>query len=184
MLFRSQIIHVARMPEFRNHVVFLEDYDMHIARYLVQGVDVWLNNPRRPKEASGTSGMKVIYNGGLNFSVLDGWWDEAYAPELGWAIGHGEEYADSDSEQQDYIESEAIYNVLENDILPTFYERSRDSLPREWIGMMKESYVKLAPFFNTSRMVQEYTEDYYLPVFERSHQLVAPDLKRGLAYAK
>ncbi|MFN8378185.1 MAG: alpha-glucan family phosphorylase [Anaerolineae bacterium] len=182
--FIRQIVHVARRPELRNHVVFLEDYDLHMARYLVQGVDVWLNNPRRPKEASGTSGMKAIYNGGLNFSVLDGWWDEAYAPELGWAIGHGEEYAEGDSEQQDYIESEAIYNVLENDILRTFYDRGRDSLPREWIGMMKESYAKLAPFFNTSRMVQEYTEDYYLPVYERSYHLVSPDLKAGLDYAQ
>ncbi|MBL8145616.1 MAG: alpha-glucan family phosphorylase [Anaerolineae bacterium] len=181
--FIRQLIHVARLPEFRNHVVFLEDYDLHMARYLVQGVDVWLNNPRRPKEASGTSGMKVIYNGGLNFSVLDGWWDEAYAPEVGWAIGHGEEYAEADSEQQDYIESAAIYNVLENDILPTFYERGRDSLPREWIGMMKQSYVRLAPVFNTSRMVQEYTDDYYLPVYQRSHHLVAPKLEVGLDYA-
>jgi starch phosphorylase len=181
--FIRQIVHVARLPEFRNHVVFLEDYDMHIARYLVQGVDVWLNNPRRPKEASGTSGMKVIYNGGLNFSVLDGWWDEAYSPEVGWSIGNGEEYGEADSEQQDFIESEAIYNVLENDILPTFYERSRDQLPRAWISMMKNSFVKLAPFFNTSRMVQEYTEDYYTPVHEKAHHLISPDITPGLAYA-
>ncbi len=181
--FIRRIVHMARLPEFRNHVVFLEDYDMHIARYLVQGVDVWLNNPRRPKEASGTSGMKVIYNGGLNFSVLDGWWAEAYTPDVGWAIGSGEEYPEADSDQQDFIESEAIYNVLENDIVPAFYDRGRDDLPRSWIGLMKNSLVKLAPFFNTARMVQEYTEDFYLPISERSRQLVTPDLTPGLDYA-
>ncbi len=182
--FIRQIIHLARRPEFRNRIIFLEDYDMHVARYLVQGVDVWLNNPRRPKEASGTSGMKTIYNGGLNFSILDGWWDEAYAADVGWAIGNGEEYSENDSEQQDFIESEAIYNILENDILPTFYERGRDALPREWVAMMKHAFVKLAPFFNTARMVQEYTNSYYMPVYERSHKLVTPDLKHGMAYAE
>ena len=181
--FIRQIVHVARQPEFRNHVVFLEDYDLHMARYLVQGVDVWLNNPRRPKEASGTSGMKVIYNGGLNFSILDGWWDEAYTPEVGWAIGHGEEYDEADSDQQDFIESEAIYNVLENDIVPTFYERGRDTLPREWIAKMKHSFARLAPVFNTSRMVQEYTDDYYMPAWKRASKLVDPNLAAGLAYA-
>jgi starch phosphorylase len=181
--FIRQIIHVARMPEFRNSIIFLEDYDMHVARYLVQGVDVWLNNPRRPKEASGTSGMKTIYNGGLNFSVLDGWWDEAYSPEVGWAIGNGEEYPESDSEQQDFIESEALYNILENDIVPTFYERGRDDVPREWMTKVKNAFVKLAPFFNTARMVQEYTSVYYMPTWERSHKLVTPNLKQGLDYA-
>ncbi len=181
--FIRQIIHVARLPQFRNRVIFLEDYDMHVARYLVQGVDVWLNNPRRPKEASGTSGMKTIYNGGLNFSVLDGWWDEAYSSDVGWAIGNGEEYAESDSEQQDFIESEALYNVLENDIVPTFYDRGRDALPREWVAKMKHAFVKLAPFFNTARMVQEYTDNYYMPVYERSHKLVTPDLTAGIDYA-
>ncbi|HYO88627.1 MAG TPA: alpha-glucan family phosphorylase, partial [Candidatus Limnocylindrales bacterium] len=181
--FIRQIVHVASLPEFRNHVIFLEDYDMHVARYLVQGVDVWLNNPRRPKEASGTSGMKVIYNGGLNFSVLDGWWDEAYSSDVGWAIGNGEEYSEADGDQQDYIESEAIYNILEDDILPTFYDRGRDALPREWVAKVKHAYAKLAPAFNTARMVQEYTRDYYMPVYERSHALTSPSLEHGMEYA-
>ena len=117
---------MARLPEFRNRVVFLEDYDMNIARYLVQGVDVWLNNPRRPQEASGTSGMKVVCNGGLNLSASWTAGGTKATPEVGWAIGNGEEYAEADGDQQDYIESEAIYNILEKDILPMFYERSRD----------------------------------------------------------
>ena len=115
-----QIAHAARHPDLRHSVVFLEDYDMHVARYLVQGVDVWLNTPRRPKEASGTSGMKVIYNGGLNFSILDGWWAEAYDSNVGWAIGNGEEYGEDEASanHQDYLESEALYNTLEQDIVP------------------------------------------------------------------
>ncbi|NDJ61081.1 MAG: glycosyltransferase family 1 protein, partial [Chloroflexi bacterium] len=114
--FIRQITTMARDPELRHHIVFLEDYDMNIARYLVHGVDVWLNNPRRPKEASGTSGMKVIYNGGLNCSILDGWWDEGYAPEVGWAIGNGEEYPEEQADHQDYVESQTLYNILEYDI--------------------------------------------------------------------
>jgi len=113
-----QIVNIARLPEFRHSIVFLENYDMNIARHLVQGVDIWFNTPQRPKEASGTSGMKVIYNGGLNCSILDGWWDEGYSPEVGWAIGNGEEYPEEAWEQQNMIESNAIYNVLEKDIVP------------------------------------------------------------------
>ena len=98
-------------PDFRNSIVFLENYDMNVARYMVQGVDVWLNTPRRPKEASGTSGMKVIYNGGLNCSILDGWWAEAYRGDIGWSIGHGEEYREDEWAHQDYVESQALYNL-------------------------------------------------------------------------
>src|SRR5690606_8256460 len=150
------IANVARDPELRHHIVFLEDYDMNIARYLVQGVDVWLNTPRRPKEASGTSGMKVIYNAGLNCSILDGWWAEGYSPDVGWAIGNGEQYEEDQWEHQDEIESKAIYTVMENDLIPLFYNRSADGLPRYWIEKEKKSMKKLSPFFNTRRMVREY----------------------------
>jgi starch phosphorylase len=168
-----EIDHLSRTPEFHNRVVFFEDYDMAIARYMYHGVDVWLNNPRRPKEASGTSGMKVLANGGLNFSILDGWWAEGYSPSVGWAIGSGEEYPENEWEMQDQIESEALYNILENDIIPLFYDR-RDGLPRNWITKMKNSMAELTPFFNTRRMVREYTEDYYIPTFHRVQKLTNP----------
>jgi len=178
-----QIINLARTEDFRHRMVFLEDYDIQVARYLVRGVDVWLNTPRRPKEASGTSGMKVIYNGGLNFSVLDGWWDEAYTPSVGWAIGSGEEYPEYEWDHQDFVESEALYNILEHDIIPLYYDRSRDNLPRGWVQRMKNSIRTLAPVFNTDRMVQEYTEQTYMPCDELQTRLTTPTLEKGLQYA-
>jgi glycogen phosphorylase len=181
--FIRQIVRMARAPELRHSIVFLENYDMQIARYMVQGVDVWLNTPRRPKEASGTSGMKVIYNGGLNCSILDGWWAEAYSPDVGWAIGAGEEYKEAQSEQQDQIESQALYDTLENDLIPLFYERARDGLPRGWIGKVKASIKKLAPAFTTRRMVREYADFFYLPTYERIEAMTSPDLHKGIDYA-
>jgi starch phosphorylase len=181
--FIRRIVQIARDPELRPHIVFLENYDMLVARYLVQGVDVWLNNPRRPKEASGTSGMKVVYNGGLNFSTLDGWWDEAYKPEVGWAIGNGEEYSEAAEDAQDQVEAEALLSVLEMDIVPQFYDRGRDSLPRAWITKIKNSIEHLAPFFNTRRMVKEYAEKYYLPESQRAREMTHPSLNKGLAFA-
>jgi starch phosphorylase len=178
-----QIIHHARRPEFRNRIVFVEDYDMVVARYLVQGVDIWLNTPRRPHEASGTSGMKATANGALNLSILDGWWDEGYSPETGWAIGHGEEYADDQSQYQDTIESNAIYDLLEKEIVPLFYERGRDGLPRGWIGKMKAAMIQHAGVFNTNRMVRDYYEQCYLPCARRSHRLMDNDLERAKALA-
>ncbi len=178
-----QITNLARTPEFRHRIVFLEDYDMLVARYLVQGVDVWMNTPRRPKEASGTSGMKVIYNGGLNFSILDGWWAEGYDPAFGWAIGNGEEYPEYEWDHQDFVESEALYNILEHDIIPLYYDRTRDNLPREWIARVKNSIATLAPFFNTDRMVQEYTDQTYIPCAAMTTDLTTPTLDKGLAYA-
>jgi starch phosphorylase len=163
--FIKEIIHQARHDELRNHIVFLEDYDMNVARYLVEGVDVWLNTPRRPREASGTSGMKATANGVLNLSIIDGWWAEAYTPEVGWAIGRGEEY--DDIVYQDAVESAALYDVLEKEVVPLFYARGRDGLPRGWIAKMKASMGTLAPFFNTNRMVAEYTTSFYLPAAER-----------------
>jgi starch phosphorylase len=173
----AEILHVARRPELRRRIVFLEDYDMNVARYLVQGVDVWLNNPRRPLEASGTSGMKVACNGGLNLSILDGWWVEGYAQNNGWAIGHGEEY--TDLTYQDDVESRAIYDLLEQEIVPLFYTRSSDGLPRGWLRMMKQAISTICPFFNTNRMVQEYVEKCYWPSSQRTAQLSADNLKRA-----
>lgn len=164
-----RIVHFARRPEIRRRIVFLEDYDMDVARYMVQGVDVWLNTPRRPREASGTSGMKAAFNGVLNVSTLDGWWDEAYEPEVGWAIGRGEEYADT--ELQDDIESSALYDLLEKDVVPTFYRRGPDGLPRQWVERMKASMAKLCPRFNTNRMVREYTERFYVPAIQKVEHL-------------
>ncbi|MGB7338464.1 MAG: alpha-glucan family phosphorylase [Phototrophicaceae bacterium] len=179
-----RIVEVARMPEFRHSIVFLENYDMNVARYMIQGSDVWLNNPRRPKEASGTSGMKVIYNGGLNLSILDGWWAEGYNANLGWAIGAGEEYGEDDWEDQDRVEALAIYNIIENDIVPKFYNQGRDGLPRDWMGMVKNSIRAMAPFFTTSRMVQQYTDQFYLLNYKRTQEMLANNMSSGLEYTQ
>ncbi len=179
--FIRDIVHFARNTGCRNRIVFLEDYDMVIARHLVQGVDVWLNTPRRPLEASGTSGMKAVMNGVLNLSVLDGWWAEAYRRELGWAIGHGEEY--DDQEMQDYIESNAAYEMLEKDLIPTFYDRGSDGLPRGWIMRMKASLRELAPVFSMDRVVQEYTRRFYVPALEHARSLSAEDYRYGREFA-
>ena len=168
----------ARNPEFRRRIVFLENYDINVARHLVQGVDVWLNNPLRPREASGTSGMKVAPNGGLNLSVLDGWWPEAFDGENGWAIGDGRVY--EDPAYQDYLESEAIYDLLEKEIVPMFYERTSDGLPRRWIARMKASMRTLCPRFNTNRMLEEYAEKLYVPAARRGRRLA----ENGFAAAK
>jgi starch phosphorylase len=169
-----QIVHMARREAFRQHIVFLEDYDMNLARYMLQGVDVWLNNPRRPREASGTSGMKATANGAINLSVLDGWWDEAYTPEVGWAIGQGEVY--DDHGYQDDVESRAIYNLLEQEIVPAFYDRGRDGLPRRWIARMKTAMSAICPMFNTNRMVLQYMEEAYMSASQRFHQLTKDEM--------
>jgi starch phosphorylase len=178
----AEIVHMARRPELRRRVVFLEDYDMNVARYLVQGVDVWLNNPRRPLEASGTSGMKVCCNGAINLSILDGWWVEGYLQDNGWAIGAGEEY--TDLTYQDDIESRAIYDLLEQEIVPLFYTRGSDGLPRGWLKVMKRSTSTCCPVFNTNRMVQEYMERCYAPSAERFEQLSRDRLARAARLAQ
>ncbi len=159
-----QIIHFARDPQIRSRIVFLEDYDISIAKVLVSGSDIWLNTPRRPLEASGTSGMKAALNGVLNVSVLDGWWDEAYMPECGWAIGKGEEY--DDPERQDDIEGHDLYSLLEDKIIPLFYARGRDGLPREWIRRMKSAMSHIGKGFSSQRMLIEYYERYYLKALQ------------------
>ena len=173
-----RIVQTGREEGFRAKIVFLEDYDLSLAHYLASGVDVWLNTPRRPLEASGTSGMKIAVNGGLNISVLDGWWCEGYTPENGWAIGRGEEY--DDEETQDAVESQALYDLLEKEVVPMFYDRGGDGLPRKWIDKMKASMRSVCPVFNTNRMVQEYAQRFYVPGVIRGRKLLAD----GLAHAK
>jgi starch phosphorylase len=176
------IVNFARSnPQLRRRIVFVENYDINVARYLVQGVDVWLNTPRRPYEASGTSGMKAAVNGVLNCSILDGWWVEGYSPDVGWAIGHGEDY--SDPNYQDQIESVALYDILEKQVVPLFFQRTVDNVPRLWIQRMKNCLRKLAPLFNTNRMVRDYTEKLYLPAAARGTALAADSLKRSIALA-
>ena len=169
----KDLLEIAKRETLRRHIVFLEDYDMEIARRMVQGVDIWLNTPRRPMEACGTSGMKAAANGALQVSILDGWWDEGYHRELGWAIGSGETYQDENF--QDDLESRTLYDILEKDVAPLFYERGQDGLPRRWIAMMKTSLHRLCPVFNTHRMVEEYWNRFYLPASERGFQVQAED---------
>jgi glycogen phosphorylase len=157
----QQWIQFIRRPEARSHVIFLSDYDMHLTEQLVQGVDVWLNTPRRPWEACGTSGMKVLVNGGINLSELDGWWAEAYTPEVGWALGDGQEH-DSDP-AWDAIEAGALYDLLEREVIPEFYTRDEHGIPAAWVNRMRESMARLTPRFSTNRAVCEYTGQHYLP---------------------
>ncbi len=149
-----------RRPEVRPHVIFLSDYNMLLSENLVQGVDVWVNTPRRPWEASGTSGMKVLVNGGLNLSELDGWWAEAYTPEVGWALGDGKEHGDDPA--WDTSEAEALYELLESEVIPEYYTRDEQGIPTAWVNRMRESMAQLTPRFSANRTVREYTEQHYL----------------------
>ncbi len=173
-----KIVTLIRELDLRSRFVFLEDYDMTVARYLVQGVDIWLNTPLRPLEACGTSGMKAAVNGVLNVSTLDGWWAEAWAPDVqgvrlspGWAIGRGEVYPDR--ETQDQVEAETFYDLLETDLAPTFYDRRSDGIPRRWLARMKATIVQLSPVYNSHRMVCEYVESAYLVAHKRQSRLAA-----------
>ncbi len=154
-------IRFIQRPEVRPHVVFLADYDMRLAQRLVRGVDVWINTPRRPWEASGTSGMKVLVNGGLNLSELDGWWAEAYSPEVGWALGDGKEHGDDPA--WDAYEAKELYDLLEREVIPEFYSRDVNGIPTAWVARMRASMARLTPQFWTNRTVREYTQRYYLP---------------------
>jgi starch phosphorylase len=180
-----RLVAFASQPSLRHRVVFLEDYDLHIARRLVQGADVWLNNPRRPFEACGTSGMKAAVNGVLNVSVLDGWWCEGYHESRGWRIGSGEEH--EDSEYQDRVEAQALYNVLENDVIPCFYERENGGLPLRWLKMMKASIRMVMQDFSAQRMVGDYRQRFYRAAAEAYRRLTdgegvaARDLSRSSA---
>ena len=178
----QEIFQITKEERFRRKIVFIENYDMNVARYMVEGCDIWLNNPRRPLEASGTSGMKVIANGGLNFSVLDGWWDEGFDAEVGWKIGSGEEYSDTD--YQDEVESRQLYHTLESQIVSLFYSRGEDLLPRGWITKVKNSMKKLGHFFNTHRMVQEYFDKFYLPSYDKRIELQKNKWSEAVQLAK
>lgn len=156
-----QWVHFTRRPEVWGRAIFLSDYDMLLTEQLVNGVDVWINTPRRPWEACGTSGMKVLVNGGLNISELDGWWAEAYTPWVGWALGDGREHGDDPG--WDASEAEALYSILENEVIPTFYTRNADGLPTEWLVKMRASMTTLTAQFSANRSVRQYTTEYYLP---------------------
>jgi len=177
----KNIIHFAQQERFRDRVIFLENYDINLARYLVQGADVWLNTPRRPLEACGTSGMKAVANGALHLSILDGWWDEGYRAGLGWAIGAGEQYLDT--QYQDEIEGRNIYELLEREVIPLFYDRARDGLPRGWIEMMKRSMQELCPRFNSHRMIEDYVDEYYVPASRTYGMITRDDYQEARAYA-
>ena len=167
----KRLFEFASKPEVRDRIIFLEDYDMHLARHLFQGADVWLNTPRRPLEACGTSGMKAAINGVLNVSILDGWWCEGYTEERGWRIGNGEEYRDHD--YQDAVESQALYNELENEVIPCFYDRKNGELPGCWLQKMKASMKMAMEMFCSIRMVTDYKNRYYMPAAERYGRLLA-----------
>ncbi len=164
-------IQFIRQPEVRPHAIFLSDYDMHLTERLVQGVDVWINTPRRPWEACGTSGMKVLVNGGINLSELDGWWAEAYIPELGWALGDGQEHGNDPA--WDAAEAEMLYERLEREVIPEFYTRNEKGIPTAWVARMRESMAVLTPRFCADRTVREYTEQHYLPAATAYHSRIA-----------
>jgi starch phosphorylase len=159
--------------EVKGRVIFLNDYDMMLAQELVQGIDVWINTPRRPWEACGTSGMKVLVNGGLNLSELDGWWAEAYSPEVGWAIGDGQEHGDDPA--WDAKEADALYTLLEAEVIPEFYERDDSGMPSKWLGRIRESMARLTPDFSATRAIREYTESHYLPASSAYRERAAND---------
>jgi starch phosphorylase len=167
----QQWIQFVRKPEVSPHAIFLDDYDMQLTERLVQGVDVWLNTPRRPWEACGTSGMKALVNGGINLSELDGWWAEAYVPDLGWALGDGREHGNDPA--WDAAEAEMLYASLERELIPEFYTRNEKGIPSAWVARMRESMARLTPRFSATRAVCEYTEQHYLPAATAYHSRLA-----------
>ncbi|GHV96699.1 alpha-glucan phosphorylase [Spirochaetia bacterium] len=176
-----ELIHFAEKYDVTSRIVFVENYDMTVAKYLTSGGDVWLNTPRRPMEASGTSGMKAAMNGVLNCSIMDGWWDEAYNPDVGWAIGHGEQYVDE--KLQDDVESKALYDLLERDIIPLFYQRGRDSLPREWIKRMKDCMRQIGHSMSSHRMLMDYSNNSYFPALKNYRRLIKDDYAEAKSLA-
>ena len=173
----QQVYKLAKSEELRRRIVFLEDYDMFIAERLVHGVDIWLNTPQRPREASGTSGMKAALNGAINFSVLDGWWAEAYNGKNGWAIGKGELY--DNPEYQDHIEAQYLYNTLENEIIPLYYRNETGNIPEEWVNKMRESIKTVLSYFSSHRMVKEYRDFTYIPAFNNYKELSSDNFQQG-----
>lgn len=178
----KNIVQIASQEEFRRRIVFLEDYDINVARYLVQGVDVWLNNPRRPLEASGTSGMKAAMNGAVNASILDGWWCEGYNPDVGFKIGSGEEY--DNAEYQDNLESQFLYDVLEREVIPLFYKRDSASFPGDWVKIVKNSMVMIFKNFTAQRMTKDYTNKAYMPAMKAYDRYAADGFKVAKSMAE
>ncbi|GAG80284.1 unnamed protein product, partial [marine sediment metagenome] len=177
-----QIIQFAEQNELSDRIIFLEDYDTNIARALVRGVDLWLNNPRRPMEASGTSGMKAAVNGVLNISTLDGWWCEGYRPDAGWAVVSQQNCEDTD--YQDFIESRIIYELLEKEVVPLFYTRSADNLPQVWISSVKNSIKRISARFNTHRMIVSYARRFYNPAVAKWRKFTAENMSRTREFSK
>lgn len=179
-----EIVQFARRPEVRGRVVFIEDYDIQVGRRMVQGCDVWLNNPIRGLEASGTSGMKAAANGSVHCSVLDGWWDEGFDPEVGFAIGRGEHYADARAAERDDSESRSLYQTLESHIVPEFYDRDAGAVPRRWVARMKRCIKALAPRFSTHRMLIDYAQQYYFPAHNAAALLLADGARQARLLAQ
>jgi len=169
----EKVVGICRDDRFRGRIFFLENYDIRVARHLVQGVDLWLNNPRRPLEASGTSGMKVVINGVLNMSVSDGWWVEGYNGANGWTIGPVLKGYEDPPPDADLEDGQSLYNILENMVIPAFYDRDAAGIPVKWLAAVKQSMQFLAPQFNTDRMIQEYLRDVYEPAAQRESELAA-----------
>jgi starch phosphorylase len=172
----KQWVDFVNQPEVRHRAVFLEDYDITLAQQLVQGVDLWINTPRRPWEACGTSGMKVLVNGGLNLSELDGWWAEAYSEDVGWALGDGQEHSDP---QWDAVEADSLYRLLEEEVAPLFYSRDAQGIPGAWVARMRASMARLAPQFSCNRMAREYVEELYIPLASAYKYRAADDGRLG-----
>jgi glucan phosphorylase len=171
----KNIVEISKRPEFRGKILFVQNYDMNLAKMLLQGVDVWLNTPTRPLEASGTSGEKGVMNGTLHFSVLDGWWVEGYKKNAGWALQAERTFEIQDF--QDELDAETIYNILEEEIVPSFYDRNKNGVPEKWVGYIKNNLAQVAPNFTTARMIRDYHYRYYNPQFERVNKVKADNFK-------
>ncbi len=175
------IVNLSKEPEFIGKVIFLEDYNMEMAKLLVQGVDIWLNFPTRPQEASGTSGMKAALNGVMNFSVLDGWWAEGYRPDAGWALPLENTYLDS--RLQDELDAESVYNTLDFEIIPTYYKRDENGIPQEWVGYIRNIIAEVAPEFTMKRMLDDYQQKFYSKLYQRGKTLIKENFKRAATLA-
>lgn len=176
-----QIVQISKEPDFAGKIIFLEDYNMEMAKLLTQGVDIWLNTPTRPLEASGTSGMKAALNGSVNFSVLDGWWAEGYRPDAGWALPLERTY--EDQHLQNELDAETMYSILEDEIVPIYFDRNKDGVSERWMGYVKQIIAEVAPYFTMKRMMDDYFERYYLPLGKSAARVRAKDMKPGKEYA-
>jgi glucan phosphorylase len=176
------IVEISKRPEFAGKILFVQNYDMNLAKMMLQGVDIWMNTPTRPLEASGTSGEKGVMNGTIHFSVLDGWWVEGYKKDAGWALSQENAYDVNDL--QDQLDAETIYNILEEEILPAFYDRNQKGIPVKWVSYIKNTFAQVAPNFTTARMIRDYQDRYYKPQAERSARLAASDYQLAREIAK